>query len=149
MKGENILNNIFTYCDRATIGVLKYITRRSLSKFERVFWIICIVLTIISSVWLINESVNKFLARKITIKISDERFEVGYVPFPAISICPEVIMSEIDFSTVFQHQSVSYDDVIYEMALGESKNSSNEFVDKLKKISQIEWFSKYGGKINV
>lgn len=101
MKKSNILNNIFTYCDRATIGVLKYISRRSLTKFERIFWILCIAVTLVGSVFLIKEAVSNFLARKITIKISDERIGVGEIPFASLSICPEVEMSEKEFSRIY------------------------------------------------
>jgi acid-sensing ion channel, other len=101
MKPTNVLSNIFTYFDRATIGVLKYISRRSISKFERMFWVFCIAATLVSSIFLINQAIDKFMARKITIKLSDERLSVSEVPFPSISICPEVMMSQSDFLTIF------------------------------------------------
>lgn len=52
------------------------------------------VVTLIASVFLINEAVEKFLARKIAIKISDKPYEISTVPFPAMSICPELLITE-------------------------------------------------------
>lgn len=101
MNPKSFLNNILTYCDQATIGVLKYISRTTLSKFERLFWIICILITCFGSVYLIKEALNQFLAKKINVKISDERFSVKEIHFPAISICPEVLMSEERLEEVF------------------------------------------------
>lgn len=93
MKRNKVLQNIFSYCDRATIGVLKYISRKSLTKVERIFWIVCMIFVVISSIFLIDEAVDKFLAHKVAVKISDKRHDVSEIPFPALSICPELLVS--------------------------------------------------------
>lgn len=104
MKASTILNNIFAYCDKATIGVLKYISRRSLSKLERIFWILCIVVALITSFFLINEVIEKFLEHKIAIKISEKQKSVEEIPFPAISICPELLISEESYNEALLNQ---------------------------------------------
>lgn len=90
------INNILTYCDKATIGVLKYISRRTLSRFERSFWIMCILFSIFTSVFLIKEAIEKFLAHKVAFKMSDKRHKISEVPFPAVAICPELLISQDD-----------------------------------------------------
>lgn len=55
---------------------------------------ICVLITLIGSIFLINEAVQKFRARKIAIKISDVPHEIGSVPFPAITICPELLITD-------------------------------------------------------
>jgi Amiloride-sensitive sodium channel len=55
--------------------------------------------TVILSIFLINEAIKKFLDPKIGIKISDERQGVIQIPFPAISICPEVLFDENIFES--------------------------------------------------
>lgn len=72
----------------------QYISRKKISKIERIFWCVCILLTVVISIFLINQAIGKFLERKIGIKLSDERHGVVNVPFPAITICPEVLFNE-------------------------------------------------------
>lgn len=96
MKPIKVLNNIFTYCDKATIGVLKYISRRTLSNFERTFWTLCIIFSLVACVILVKDAIEKFLDHKFAFKISDKRSAVSEVPFPAFAICPELLISEND-----------------------------------------------------
>ena len=97
MKFE-IKSRILLYCDRATIGVLKYISRRTQTRLERCFWILCILVSLISSVFLINEAIEKFREQKIVIKLSEKRRNISEIPFPALSICPEVLITEDDLN---------------------------------------------------
>lgn len=96
MKSFKILDNIKSYCDKASIGVLKYMSRRTMSKSERIFWVFCIIFSLLGSIFLIKETIEKFLAHKVSFKISDKRYEVTTVPFPAIAICPELLISQSD-----------------------------------------------------
>lgn len=52
------------------------------------------IATLISSIFLVNGAVEKFLERKVAIRISDKRHDVGEIPFPAITFCPELMISE-------------------------------------------------------
>lgn len=57
------------------------------------------VLTVITSVFLINEAVEKFMEPKVGIKLSDERREISEIPFPAFSVCPEVLFNKSVFES--------------------------------------------------
>lgn len=50
------------------------------------------LITIIASIYLVNEAVQKYLERKTGIRISEKLSKVGEIPFPAVSICPELLI---------------------------------------------------------
>lgn len=103
---QQVLKNILEYCDDATIGVLKYISRRSSSKLGRIFWLLCVFIAFVCSIFLIEEGFKKFLKHKIAIKLSDNQNKVSEIPFPALTICPETILPDVEYSEIFLNQEL-------------------------------------------
>jgi Amiloride-sensitive sodium channel len=54
-------------------------------------WVFVMILATILFYFLIAETTEKFLSDHIVIKLFEKRLAIGEIPFPAVTLCPEVI----------------------------------------------------------
>ena len=55
-------------------------------------------LSSIMFILLIRQTTDKFVTDQIVIKLLEKRVSIGEIPFPAVTICPEVL----DLNTTFK-----------------------------------------------
>jgi Amiloride-sensitive sodium channel len=66
-------------------------------SFSRTFWILALILSSTMFCLLMHETTEKFVSEQIVIRLSENRLSVDEVPFPAVTLCPEVV----DLSEMF------------------------------------------------
>ena len=97
------------YFDVSSIGVLQYLSQKSLKKSERfwsnesnlmasiyifvfrMFWMFCVIVSLLLCGYLVIESSEKFLEKKIVIGLSSKQRHISEIPHPAIALCFEVL----------------------------------------------------------
>lgn len=96
------------YFEVSSIGVLQYLSQKSLKKSERfdksvkfkrksifllisrVFWIFCVIISLLLCGYLVVESFEKFSEKKIVIELSNNQRHISEIPHPAIALCFDV-----------------------------------------------------------
>jgi hypothetical protein len=102
-----IFNN---YVETSTIHGLSYLSERrknwqksNISRQDkdlefilfllfRVFWISVIFFSIFLFVSLIYKTTSKFFLDQMVIKLSEKQHSVEDIPFPAVTLCPDVVI---------------------------------------------------------
>lgn len=137
----------------------------------RIFWIFSLCVSSLTFILLISKTTEKFLTNQIVIKLSKQQYSVGNIPFPAVSICPDVALPS-NISEIIENFSENSDrqkwvhvcihestfnylifslnvmhaiDLIYSQNILHSKNvsiSAEYFEDTLKNMTQYEWFGR-------
>jgi Amiloride-sensitive sodium channel len=66
-----------------------------LNKFIfRVFWMLLMVLSFSIFCFLFFKTTNKFMEDKVIIDLSRVEIPIGDIPFPAVTLCPDVSINE-------------------------------------------------------
>lgn len=61
----------------------------------RVFWFVAFLIATYFLCWLMFQVTETFVSDNIVIEFSNTELSVGEVPFPAITICPEVFHKDL------------------------------------------------------
>ncbi|XP_075229917.1 pickpocket protein 28-like [Lycorma delicatula] len=76
-----------SYCDMASLHGLRYFAERSRPFYERLFWIIVMLLVCFGMAITINHQILHYLSNSILLSINGNNVPVWNVPFPAITLC--------------------------------------------------------------
>lgn len=64
-------------------------------KYFRIFWIFSLTLAAILFFVMIQQTTSKFFSEKIIIELSKVEHSIVDVPFPAVTVCPELLDSPL------------------------------------------------------
>lgn len=73
----------------------------------RVFWTCSLLASAAIFFLMIFQTTGKFLAKQTVVRIADKEIELGSVPFPAVTICPESFV----FESILNFENISNGDV--------------------------------------
>lgn len=78
------------FCEASSIHGIKYIGDRKLHWIERLWWLVAVVLSVYGCYRLIQESYDRWNRSPVIVTFSEKSASVWNIPFPAVTICPEV-----------------------------------------------------------
>lgn len=74
------------YCSNSTLSSLSYLVDSRFHYTERLFWVFCIILSLIASYFLIDQTMIDYKENSVSLTI--ENFKVHDVSyFPSIGVC--------------------------------------------------------------
>ncbi|KAJ2952351.1 hypothetical protein O0L34_g4636 [Tuta absoluta] len=85
-----IVELLHDYAQNSTLHGLRYIVERGLNLFDKIFWLLTFLLSIgmcfhlMSNVWI------KWRTSPVIVTVNEKYIAVGDVPFPSITICPQL-----------------------------------------------------------
>ncbi|XP_055590909.1 pickpocket protein 28-like [Uranotaenia lowii] len=85
------------FCSNSSIHGVKYFVRKQQLLIEKVWWITVFLVSLVSCSSMIRAVYNKWNREPVIVTFDEQTTPVFDVPFPAITICPEMKTS----STVF------------------------------------------------
>jgi len=85
--GEWFSENMRNYCQTTSLHGFSYITRQDISRNERWFWIVVVILAIITSIVLVVVSWYWSQETPTVTVIESSHFPTWNIPFPAVTIC--------------------------------------------------------------
>ncbi|KOB76548.1 Gonad-specific amiloride-sensitive sodium channel 1 [Operophtera brumata] len=85
-----ILDLFLDYAKNSTLHGLRYITEKGLTTIEKLFWISTFVISVIFCSFLIKNVYVKWKTSPVIVTVSERLVSVGEVPFPSVTICPQI-----------------------------------------------------------
>uniref|UniRef100_A0A1B0DLX5 Uncharacterized protein n=1 Tax=Phlebotomus papatasi TaxID=29031 RepID=A0A1B0DLX5_PHLPP len=92
------------YCNNSTIHGVRYLGERRRPWIERVWWLVIFVISISVCSLLIWSSWKKWDDTPVIVTFADKSTFVWQIPFPAVTICPEIKVrrESFNFTKVFK-----------------------------------------------
>ncbi|GBP37392.1 Pickpocket protein 28 [Eumeta japonica] len=90
LRKTKIFNVFREFNENTTLHGLKYLTERDLTIFERVFWLVMFLISLVLCCWLMNNVWWKWQDTPIIISFHEKLVPVWQVPFPSVTICPQM-----------------------------------------------------------
>ncbi|XP_037026210.1 pickpocket protein 28-like [Bradysia coprophila] len=85
-----VFQNVFKeFAQRSTIHGLPYLGDQKLHHFERFWWFLLLIVSIVGSTIFIHRTYEKWNENPIIISLATKPTSVWHIPFPAITICPQ------------------------------------------------------------
>ena len=81
------MTNLWNYCSTTSLHGFNHITREDISRGERIFWIIIVIVSIIVSLVLVLVSWLWNRQTPTVTVIESSHFPTWNIPFPAVTIC--------------------------------------------------------------
>ncbi|XP_059047783.1 pickpocket protein 28-like [Achroia grisella] len=78
------------YASKTTLHGLRYLAEKSLNIFEKLFWLVTFLLSVVLCFLLIRNVWIKWQTSPVIVSFSEKFVPVEMVPFPSITICPEI-----------------------------------------------------------
>ncbi|XP_031355611.1 pickpocket protein 28-like isoform X2 [Photinus pyralis] len=88
--GKNTLNYFCEFCDNTSIHGFKFLGERKRYIPEKIWWMSVILIALSSSSALIRKSYYKWQTSPVVVTFATSETPIWDIPFPAITICPEV-----------------------------------------------------------
>ena len=98
---EPISKTIYEYADVATTHGIYYIFEAGRLVFERVFWIIVVILALIFAIGLSVSAYDNWKANPVLTSVGTTGYPIERVTFPSITICPQGSAYEIVDTALF------------------------------------------------
>ncbi|GBP37390.1 Pickpocket protein 28 [Eumeta japonica] len=113
-----------------TLHGLKYLSERGLTVFERVFWLLTFLLSLILCFSLIYNVWYKWQNSPVIVSFSEKMIPVWQVPFPSVTICPQakIRASAYNYTRNFKNWLEN---------LFENWNTSSMEYEKLDNLAQV------------
>lgn len=89
-SNSNLTEAASEYCRNTTIHGIKYIGAKELPWTERILWLIVIFLSLFFCAMLTFQIFKKIQTNSMIIGFSEKDNSVYEIPFPAVTICPEI-----------------------------------------------------------
>ncbi|XP_053604000.1 pickpocket protein 28-like [Plodia interpunctella] len=78
------------YTKNTSLHCLKYTTEKSFHPIERIFWTVTFSLSLGMCLWLIHNVWYKWQTSPVIVSFSEKIVHVEMVPFPSLTICPQI-----------------------------------------------------------
>ncbi|KOB64264.1 Gonad-specific amiloride-sensitive sodium channel 1 [Operophtera brumata] len=85
-----IMELFLDYAEKSTLHGLRYFTEKGITFVEKLFWVATFITSIILCCFLINNVYVKWKTSPVIVTVNEKLFSVGNVPFPSVTICPEI-----------------------------------------------------------
>lgn len=91
-----MISYLKNYCNETTLHGFKYFTDGRTHRVEKIFWLLSLLASLISCVFLIAKLTTEVRKTPIVTVISNDPVSIGNIPFPAITFCQEMKFQEND-----------------------------------------------------
>lgn len=83
---------------------MKYIGERDRHWVERAFWIIALIVSVVTCSLMIYDAYEKWQISPVIVSFAEKSTPVWQIPFPAVTICPEtkVLKEHLDFTKAYR-----------------------------------------------
>ncbi|KAM7346051.1 pickpocket protein 28-like [Cochliomyia hominivorax] len=90
------------YSKKSSISGINYIFEEHRPFYEKFFWLLVLLLSFYLAIFLMIDTYTKWLSSPIILVFSETLIPIHKIPFPTITICPEIKMDKttFDFSNV-------------------------------------------------
>ncbi|KAI5638681.1 amiloride-sensitive sodium channel domain-containing protein [Phthorimaea operculella] len=85
-----IVELLHDYAQNSTLHGLRYIVDRGLNLFDKIFWLLTFLLSIGMCFYLMSNVWIKWKTSPVIVSVNEKYVPVGDVPFPSITICPQL-----------------------------------------------------------
>ncbi|KAF5291550.1 hypothetical protein FQR65_LT01863 [Abscondita terminalis] len=154
--GNRCLNNTRNYfcefCDNTSIHGFKFLGERERYVIEKVWWFCVILIALSLSGLLIMKSFDKWKTSPIVVTFATTETAIWEIPFPAITICPEVNAHPkvFNYTDVYlkyvNHVNTSEKEDLFFKLFSTICNEELEFIDEnVTKIMSAENFEEFLG----
>ncbi|KOB71904.1 Uncharacterized protein OBRU01_07917 [Operophtera brumata] len=86
------------YARNSTLHGLRYVTASGLTLIEKLFWMSTFFMSVALCGYLIGNVYHKWTNSPVIVSVSEKLVSVGSVPFPSVTICPQIKTIDFDFS---------------------------------------------------
>ena len=119
-----IAKTTYEYADNATIHGIFYIFETGRLLFERIFWIIVVLLALAFAIGMSVSAYNNWKANPVLTSVGTTGYPIEKIKFPSITICPQGSANQIIDAALFKQ---------FERYLaGKNKNALDLSEDELK-----------------
>jgi acid-sensing ion channel, other len=80
---------VYDYSSNSTIHGINYMGERDRSWFERIWWMIVFIISVICCAILIGDTYTKWQKNPVIVSFAEKSTPIWQIPFPAVTICPE------------------------------------------------------------
>ncbi|KAK4873973.1 hypothetical protein RN001_013333 [Aquatica leii] len=123
---QNYSNYLQQFCTSTSIHGFKFLGERNRYLIEKIWWFIVLVLASAGSSSLVYQSYNKWNTSPIVVTLAMAETPIWNVPFPAVTICPELKCN----SRIFNFSNVHL------------KYTSNETISQEDETESCKWAGK-------
>jgi acid-sensing ion channel, other len=92
--------HIRDFFSQTTLHGLKYLYRKKSNQFEKIFWTISLLVSIILTILMISKLLQNYLNNPIVIYNDKYEYSLSDFYFPSITICPTLIFNTRTIKTV-------------------------------------------------
>ncbi|KAL1122769.1 hypothetical protein AAG570_003096 [Ranatra chinensis] len=86
----SVKEHVHDYCSKTSIHGIKYVGERDRPRAERLWWTVMLVLAASGSGYNIHKIWRKWTTSPVIVTFAERSTPVWQVPFPAVTICPQV-----------------------------------------------------------
>ena len=90
-----IAKTTYEYADNATIHGIFYIFETGRLLFERIFWIIVVILALAFAIGMSVSAYDNWKANPVLTSVGTTGYPIEKIKFPSITICPQGSANEI------------------------------------------------------
>lgn len=149
---KNTVNYFCEFCDNTSIHGFKFLGERKRYFLEKIWWMCIILIAFYTSSSLIRKSYFKWQTSPVIVTFATRETAIWDVPFPAITICPEVNAHPkvFNYSDVYmkykRKQNTTDNEDIYFELFSTICNEDLEFIDQnATKLMTDDEFSMFLG----
>ncbi|KAB0798149.1 hypothetical protein PPYR_09142 [Photinus pyralis] len=96
--GQNSSRYFAEFCGSTSIHGLKYLRERDRYVIEKIWWIIVVSIATVGAFSLIYKTYMKWTTSPIVVTLAKTETPIWKIPFPAVTICPELKSSPTVFN---------------------------------------------------
>ena len=101
IKGS-ISRTAYEYAEVATTHGIYYIFEKGRLVFERVFWVIVVILALVFAIGLSIRAYSDWKANPVLTSVGTTGHPIEQVPFPSITVCPQGSANKVIGAALFQ-----------------------------------------------
>ncbi|XP_055843606.1 pickpocket protein 28-like [Episyrphus balteatus] len=118
-KFQAFKNIVIEYCEESSIHGFKYIGERKRPFFDRIIWLLAVIISILLCYYLIGNIFNQRTKTPVIVTFNEKVTPVWDIPFPTVTICPE---------TKYHKSLFNYTDVYFKFKYSKSATKEEAFM---------------------
>ena len=126
-----IPRTVYEYADAATIHGIYYIFESGRLIFERIFWVIIVILALVFAISLSISAYDNWKANPVLTSVGTTGYPIEKVAFPSITICPQGAANGIIEAALFkqfERYLAEENKNTFQLSQEELQNEAKEFL---------------------
>ncbi|KAJ0179069.1 hypothetical protein K1T71_005844 [Dendrolimus kikuchii] len=122
-RKRQVVETLSSYAKNTSLHGVKYIVDRTMTRIEKVFWLMAIIASVTMCVFLMHNSWHKWRTNPIVITINERATPIEDVYFPSVTICPQIKCKATVYNYTLEKQK--YDNLTWILVLTEDMKEFN------------------------